>query len=62
MVDPPPFSTHLLKKMGIPSVLIDAVILSHCHADHDSGVFQKIFDFQRIEVNFFFGNFYKNVN
>lgn len=54
MVDPPPFSTHLLKKMGIPSVLIDAVILSHCHADHDSGVFQKIFDFQRIEVKFFF--------
>jgi len=53
MVDPPPFSTHLLKKIGVSSVLIDAVILSHCHADHDSGVFQKILDFQHIEVNFF---------
>ena len=51
MVDPPPFSTYWLKKIGISSVLIDAVILSHCHADHDSGVFQKILDFQRVEVS-----------
>ena len=51
MVDPPPFSTYWLKKIGISSVLVDAVILSHCHADHDSGVFQKILDFQRVEVS-----------
>jgi len=54
MVDPPPFSTYLLKKIGISSVLIDAVILSHCHADHDSGVFQKVLDFQRVEVLFIY--------
>lgn len=50
MVDPPPFSTYLLKKIGISSVLIEAIILSHCHADHDSGVFQKILDCSRVEM------------
>lgn len=51
MVDPPPFSTDFLKKMGIPSVLIHAIIITHCHADHDAGTFNKILDNSRVEVN-----------
>ena len=39
MVDPPPFCTYNLKKKGIPSTLIEGVIISHCHADHDAGTF-----------------------
>ena len=50
MVDPPPFSTYILNNMGIPSVLIEGVIISHCHADHDAGTFQKILDSSRVEV------------
>jgi glyoxylase-like metal-dependent hydrolase (beta-lactamase superfamily II) len=45
MIDPPPFSSQYLKKMGIPSVLICAIILTHCHADHDAGTFNKILGF-----------------
>jgi hypothetical protein len=50
MVDPPPFSSQLLKKIGIPSILIEWIIISHCHADHDAGTFQKVLDASRIEV------------
>jgi metal-dependent hydrolase (beta-lactamase superfamily II) len=36
--------------MGIPSILICAVIISHCHADHDAGTFHKILDDTRVEI------------
>ena len=39
MVDPPPFSSTCLKKLGIPSAIIMAIIITHCHADHDAGTF-----------------------
>lgn len=39
MIDPPPFTTLLLRKNGIPSRLVRWVIISHNHADHDSGTF-----------------------
>ena len=39
LVDPPPFSTFKLIKMGIPTYYIKGIILSHTHADHDAGVF-----------------------
>jgi len=42
MVDPPTNSTLVLQKNGIPPALIEAIILTHCHADHDAGTFQKI--------------------
>ena len=42
MVDPPPHSTSILQQQCIPPSLIDGVIISHCHADHDAGTFQKI--------------------
>jgi len=42
MVDPPPDSAEVLEDMGIPASVIDGMILTHCHADHDAGAFQKI--------------------
>lgn len=50
MVDPPPFATYKLKKEGVPDNLIESIIVSHCHADHDAGVFQKILDTDRVQV------------
>lgn len=42
MVDPPPGSSVALEKLSIPPRLIEGIILTHCHADHDAGTFQKI--------------------
>ncbi|QDZ25583.1 guanylate cyclase [Chloropicon primus] len=42
MVDPPLNSVALLESYGIPARLIDAVMVTHCHADHDGGTLQKI--------------------
>jgi len=50
LVDPPVGSTELLAANGIAPKLIDGVILSHCHADHDSGTFQKILEEGRVVV------------
>jgi metal-dependent hydrolase (beta-lactamase superfamily II) len=50
MVDPPPFTTVTLRKLGIPTYLVNWLVLSHCHADHDAGVFQKIIESQKIEI------------
>ena len=50
MVDPPPFSSQNLADFGIPPNLMDKCILTHCHADHDSGIFQKIMHSSTIEL------------
>jgi CRP-like cAMP-binding protein len=50
MVDPPPFSSVLLQRQGIHPSLIEKIILSHCHADHDSGTFHKILEAQPVEL------------
>jgi glyoxylase-like metal-dependent hydrolase (beta-lactamase superfamily II) len=50
MVDPPPFSTHILKKKGITQNVIEWMIITHCHADHDAGAFQKILESSKVEV------------
>jgi CRP-like cAMP-binding protein/GTPase SAR1 family protein len=42
MVDPPPDSSQILEAMGVPPRAIEAVFLTHTHADHDAGTFQKI--------------------
>ena len=43
MIDPPPYSTFSLEKEGIRPRTIVGIILTHCHADHDAGAFQKVF-------------------
>lgn len=58
MVDPPPFSSQFLKKMGIPSVLIHGIIITHCHADHDAGTFTKLLDDSRVEVSIYLNIFF----
>jgi ribonuclease BN (tRNA processing enzyme) len=50
MVDPPPYSTLLLRKMGIPSKFVRWIIISHTHADHDAGAFQKLLESEKIEL------------
>jgi CRP-like cAMP-binding protein/phosphoribosyl 1,2-cyclic phosphodiesterase len=50
LVDPPCESTELFRQWGIAPKLIDGVILTHCHADHDSGTFQKILEEGRINL------------
>ncbi len=42
MVDPPVNSTEWLEDSNVNPKLIDSIILTHCHADHDAGTFQKI--------------------
>lgn len=49
MIDPPPFAGNALNKKGIPPNLIEKVIISHCHADHDAGAFHKIIEAAQIE-------------
>ena len=42
MIDPPPYSSATLEREGIRPRLIVGIILTHCHADHDAGAFQKV--------------------
>jgi CRP-like cAMP-binding protein/ribonuclease BN (tRNA processing enzyme) len=50
LVDPPTDATDLLAAAGVPPDAVDAVILTHCHADHDAGVFQKILEAGRVSL------------
>ncbi|MCO4781306.1 MAG: cyclic nucleotide-binding domain-containing protein [Candidatus Cloacimonetes bacterium] len=50
LVDPPVDTTHWLKYMGINPALLNSILLTHCHADHDSGTLQKILEGRRIEL------------
>ena len=50
MVDPPVNSTEWLQESNVNPKLINAVILTHTHADHDAGTFQKILDDEKITI------------
>ncbi|MGC8765144.1 MAG: cyclic nucleotide-binding domain-containing protein [Brevinematia bacterium] len=50
MVDPPANSTYWLRDSNINPKLIDGIILTHCHADHDAGTFQKILEETRVKI------------
>lgn len=50
LVDPPVDSTFWLKSMDINPRLIDDCILTHCHADHDSGILQKLLEEKKINL------------
>ena len=40
----------LLHKAGIPARLVTAVIVSHCHADHDSGALQWLLHERKLDL------------
>ena len=50
MVDPPPFAGTGIREFGVPPNLIDKIIITHCHADHDTGCFQKLLMAHQIEI------------
>lgn len=50
LVDPPVNSTEWLKQQELNPKLIDSIILTHCHADHDGGTLQKILSEGRVRV------------
>src|SRR5262245_49234781 len=50
LVDPPVDATAFLRDHGVPSKYIEGVIVTHCHADHDSGAFQKLLEEGRVDL------------
>jgi CRP-like cAMP-binding protein/ribonuclease BN (tRNA processing enzyme) len=50
LVDPPTDSTEYLRVRGVAPKTIDGVILTHCHADHDAGTFQKLLEESQISL------------
>jgi CRP-like cAMP-binding protein len=50
MVDPPVNSTEWLLDSNVSPKLIDTIILTHCHADHDAGTFQKILEEGKVSI------------
>ena len=51
LVDPPVNSTEWLRENRINPRLIEDLILTHCHADHDSGTLQKVLEEGRIRIH-----------
>lgn len=50
MVDPPVNATEWLTRSNVSPKIIDSIIITHTHADHDAGAFQKILEEGRINV------------
>ncbi len=50
MVDPPVNSTEWLRQSNVNPRLINSIILTHCHADHDAGTFQKILEEGKVTI------------
>jgi len=50
MIDPPPYSSATLEREGIRPTMIMAIIITHCHADHDAGSFQKVMTGSRVAI------------
>jgi CRP-like cAMP-binding protein/phosphoribosyl 1,2-cyclic phosphodiesterase len=50
LVDPPTDTTEYLRARGVAPKTIDGVILTHCHADHDAGTFQKLLEEAQISL------------
>ncbi|HVJ89187.1 MAG TPA: cAMP/cGMP-dependent 3',5'-cyclic-AMP/GMP phosphodiesterase, partial [Labilithrix sp.] len=50
LVDPPTDATEYLRVRGVAPKTIDGVILTHCHADHDAGTFQKLLEESQISL------------
>jgi hypothetical protein len=50
MIDPPIDSAMWLSEENVDPLMVNSVILTHCHADHDSGVMQKILQEGRVTL------------
>jgi len=50
MIDPPVNSTEWLRSANVNPKLINSIILTHCHADHDAGTFQKILEEGKVTI------------
>lgn len=50
MIDPPPYSSVTMEREGIRPQMIVAIIITHCHADHDAGAFQKVLTGSRVAM------------
>ncbi len=50
LIDPPTDATDYLRARGVAPKTIDGVILTHCHADHDAGTFQKLLEESQVSL------------
>lgn len=51
LVDPPVHTTEWLRRENVDSRYIEDIVLTHCHADHDSGTLQKVLQEGRVTVH-----------
>jgi CRP-like cAMP-binding protein/phosphoribosyl 1,2-cyclic phosphodiesterase len=51
LIDPPVDTTQWLRSRGVDSRLISDMVLTHCHADHDSGTLQKLLEEGRVRLH-----------
>ena len=51
LVDPPVHTTEWLRHSNIDGRTVEDIILTHCHADHDSGTLQKILQEGRVTIH-----------
>ena len=50
LVDPPVDTTEWLLEQGISPRRVDAIVLTHCHADHDAGCLQRALQRERVQI------------
>ncbi len=51
LVDPPVHTTEWLRHSNIDGRCVEDIVLTHCHADHDSGTLQKILQEGRVTIH-----------
>lgn len=51
LVDPPVHTTQWMKAHNLDQRLVEDILLTHCHADHDSGTLQKVMEEGRVRLH-----------
>lgn len=51
LVDPPVHTTQWMKARNLDSRLVEDILLTHCHADHDAGTVQKVMEEGRVRLH-----------